>query len=128
MANKSIQVRDKIKLTQQLVGQLPPGSWTVDQARITWWYNFRDGGGMRLTKSGYDAFVDELSLEYYEFAIPATAKFTYGTILALDKRLQSPYYIGRDKGRFVKLVFFGSKEAVLVNLYGDIAKFLDNYN
>ena len=121
-------MRDKINLTQQLVAQLPPGSWSVDQARITWWYNFRDGGGMRLTKQGYDAFVDELGIEHYEFTIPPTAKFTYGTILALDKRLQSPYYIGRDKGRFVKLVFFGSKEAVLVNLYGDIAKFLDNYN
>ena len=27
----------------------------------------------------------------------------------------------------VKLVFFGSKEAMLANLYGDIDKFLDNY-
>jgi len=121
-------VRDKVELTRQLVEKLPPGSWTADQARITWWYNFREGGGMRLTKQGFDAFVDELGIEHYEFAIPPTAKFTHGTILALDKRLQSPYYIGRDKGRFVKLVFFGSKEAVLVNLYGDIAKFLDNYN
>lgn len=121
-------MRDKIALTQQLVEKLPPGSWTVDQARITWWYNFRDGGGMRLTKQGYDAFVNELEIEYYEFTIPTTAKFTYGTVLALDQRLQTPYYLGRDKGRFVKIVFFGSKEAVLVNLYGDIAKFLDNYN
>lgn len=83
---------------------------------------------MRLTKHGYDAFVKELELEFYEFDIPPKAKFTYGTILALDNRLQSPYYLCRDKGRFVKIVFFGSKEAVLVNLYGDIAKFLDNYN
>lgn len=120
-------MRDKIELTQKLVKQLPPGAWTVDQARITWWYNFRAGGGMRLTKQGYDAFVKELELEYYEFTIPTTAKFTYGTILALDNRLQSPYYLGRDKGRFVKIVFFGSKEAVLINLYGDIEKFLDNY-
>lgn len=121
-------MRDKIELTRQLVEQLPPGSWTVDQARITWWYNFRDGGGMRLTKSGYDALAKELELEYYEFTIPPTAKFTYGTILALDKRLKTPYYLGRDRGKFVKIVFFGSKEAVLVNLYGDIEKFLNNYN
>lgn len=121
-------MRDKIALTQQLTSRLPAGSWTADQARITWWYNFRDGGGMRLTKAGYDAFVDELQIEYYEFSIPDTARFTYGTILALDQRLQTPYYLVRDRGRFVKIIFFGSREAVLVNLYGDIAKFLDNYN
>lgn len=121
-------MRDKVELTKQLVAQLPAGSWTADSARVTWWYNFRDGGGMRLTKQGYDAFVDELKIAYYEFDIPKTAKFTYGTVLALDHRLQSPYYLMRDKGNFVKIVFFGSKEAVLVNLYGDIAKFLDNYN
>ena len=121
-------MRDKVELTRQLVEKLPPASWTVDQARITWWHNFRDSGGMRLTKSGYDAFVDELDIEYYEFSIPSTAKFTYSTILALDRRLQTPYYLVRDKDKFVKIVFFGSKEAVLVNLYGDIEKFLNNYN
>ena len=120
-------MRDKIKLTQQLVAQLPPGGWTEEQAQKTWWYNFRDGGGMRLTLEGYFAFVRELEIEYYEFEIPPKTKITYGTILALDKRLQTPYYIARDKGRFTKLVFFGSKEAVLVNLYGDLEKFLANY-
>lgn len=121
-------MRDKIELTRQLVEKLPPGSWTFDQARITWWYNFRYGGGMRLTKQGYDAFVNELKIEHYEFDIPKTTKFTYGTILALDHRLQTPYYIARDNQRFNKLIFFGSREAVLVNLYGDLEKFLNNYN
>lgn len=121
-------MRDKLELTKRLVEQLPPGSWTVDQAKITWWYNFRDNGGMRLTKSGYDAFVDELKIERYEFDIPRDTKFTYGTILALDHRLQTPYYIMRDNHRFTKLVFFGSREAVLVNLYGDLEKFLNSYN
>ena len=26
-----------------------------------------------------------------------------------------------------KIVFFGSQEAVMVNLYGDLKKYLDNY-
>lgn len=121
-------MRDKIELTRQLVAQLPPDSWTVDQARITWWYNFRDGGGMRLTKYGYDAFVDELGIKCYEFSIPEKTKFNQKTILALDRRLQMPYYIKRDKHRISHLVFFGSREAVLVNLYGDLEKFLDNYS
>lgn len=83
---------------------------------------------MRLTQQGYAVFVKDLELEYYEFSIPPAAQFTYGTILALDQRLQTPYYLVKDRGRFVKIVFFGSREAVLVNLYGDIAKFMDNYN
>jgi hypothetical protein len=121
-------VRDKIELTRQLVEKLPPGSWTVDQARITWWYNFRENGGMRLTKHGYDAFVKELEIEFYEFDIPAKSRFNQKTILELDRRLQMPYYIKVEKQRVSKLIFFSSREAVLVNLYGDLEKFLDNYN
>lgn len=121
-------MRDKIELTRQLVAKLPENSWTVDQARITWWYNFRDSGGMRLTKQGYDAFVDELDIEYYEFAIPPNSKFNQRTILELDRRLQMPYYIRVEKHRVAKLIFFSSREAVLVNLYGDLEKFLNNYN
>ena len=121
-------MRDKIELTRQLVERLPPGSWTVDQARITWWYNFRDGGGMRLTKSGYDVFVVELEIECYEFKIPEKTRFNQRTILALDRRLQMPYYIKTEKHRVDKLIFFGSREAVLASLYGDLEKFLDNYN
>jgi hypothetical protein len=121
-------VRDKVELTRQLVAQLPPGSWTVDQARITWWYNFRETGGMRLTKQGYDAFVSELDIECYDFAIPVKSKFNQRTVLELDRRLQMPYYIKRDRHRISNLIFFSSREAVLVNLYGDLEKFLDNYN
>lgn len=121
-------MRDKIELTRQLVAKLPEDEWTFEQARTAWWYNIRDGGGMRLTFEGYRTFVKDLELTHYEFEIPATAKFTYGTILALDHRLQTPYYIVQEKHRFTKLVFFGSKEAVLVNLYGDLEKFLANYN
>lgn len=125
---KSIQVRDKIELTRQLVEKLPPGAWTVDQARITWWYNFRESGGMRLTKHGYDAFVKELEIEFYEFDIPVKSRFNQKTILELDRRLQMPYYIKVEKQRVAKLIFFSSQEAVLVNLYGDLEKFLNNYN
>jgi hypothetical protein len=121
-------VRDKIELTRQLVEKLPPGAWTVDQARITWWYNFRESGGMRLTKHGYDAFVKELEIEFYEFDIPVKSRFNQKTILELDRRLQMPYYIKVEKQRVAKLIFFSSQEAVLVNLYGDLEKFLNNYN
>ena len=49
-------------------------------------------------------------------------------VLSLDRKLQMPYYIVGKKKIPVDLVMFGSKEAMLVNLYGDLDKFLRNYN
>jgi len=83
---------------------------------------------MRLTHQGYDVFVNDLKIEYYVFEIPANTKFNQRMILALDRKLQMPYYIKRDQRRVCKLIFFGSREAVLVNLYGDLEKFLNNYS
>ena len=82
---------------------------------------------MRLTHEGYNAFVNELDLECYEFHIPEKTKFSQRTVLELDRRLNMPYYIKRDRHRVSKLIFFSSREAVLVNLYGDLEKFLQNY-
>lgn len=121
-------MRDKLELTRRLVDQLPQGSYTVEQARIAWWYNVRENGGMRLTQDGFNAFVKELDIECYEFDISDKTKFTQRTILELDRRLQMPYYIKTENHRVRKLVFFGSREAVLVNLYGDLEQFLKNYS
>jgi hypothetical protein len=41
--------------------------------------------------------------------------------------MQMPYYISATKGIPKKIVFFGSQEAVMVNLYGNLQQFLDNY-
>jgi hypothetical protein len=120
-------VRDKLQLTRQLVDQLPDHGWTFEQARVSWWVNIRNTGGMRLTDQGYRVLVQDLGLEYYEFDIPDKTKFTQRTVLALDRKLQMPYYIKSQKQKVVKLTFFGSQEAVLANLYGDLEKFLDNY-
>jgi hypothetical protein len=38
-----------------------------------------------------------------------------------------PYYIHAVKGVPKKIIFFGSQEAVLVQLYGNLNKFLENY-
>lgn len=120
-------MRDKVAITQRLVDMLPANAWTVNQARITWWYNIRDNGGMRLTKHGFDTFVDELDLEYYEYTIPEPEKFSQRMVLALDRQLQMPYYMMREKALYRKIYFFGSREAVLANLYGDLNKFLNHY-
>ena len=51
------------------------------------------------------------------------------TLLALDRKLQHPYYIDyKFSSNNIKLVLFDSKEAMLANLYGNLTKFLDNYS
>jgi hypothetical protein len=121
-------VRDKRKLTEELIKQLDPDSGiTVKRAMHTWWFNIRKTGGMRLTGPGYTVFTQDLDLTCYEFAISDPQQFNQHVILDLDRKMQMPYYISATKGIPKKIVFFGSREAVIVNLYGNLQQFLDNY-
>ena len=121
-------MRDKRRLTEQLVNQLDPDlGITVKRAMHTWWFNIRKTGGLRLTGPGYHAFTEQLDLARYEWAITDPHAFNKHTILALDKKMQMPYYIHAVKGIPKKVILFGSQEAVMVNLYGNLEQFLDNY-
>lgn len=82
---------------------------------------------MRLTGLGYNAFVRDLELEHYTYSINDPMAFNQQTILKLDRKLQTPYYIHAVKGIPKMIVFFGSREAVMANLYGNLQQFLDNY-
>jgi hypothetical protein len=121
-------MRNKRQLTEQLIKQLDPNlGYTVKNAMSTWWFNLRKNGGMRLTALGYSVFVKDLDLEHYEYAITDPMTFNHDTILKMDRKLQTPYYIHAVKGIPRKIVFFGSCEAVVANLYGNLEQFLDNY-
>ena len=121
-------MRNKKKLTEELVRQLDPElGITVKRAMHTWWFNLRSAGGMRLTTNGYQIFCEELELEHYDFVIHDPHMINQQLILEMDSKLQMPYYIYATKGIAIKVIFFGSKEAMITNLYGDLKKFLDNY-
>ena len=121
-------MRDKQRLVEELVKQLDPElGVTVKQAMHTWWFNIRKNGGMRLTTLGYQLFTKKLDIARYEFAIADPLQFNQHIILDMDRKLQMPYYIHAVKGIPKKVIFFGSQEAMVTNLYGDLKKFLDNY-
>ena len=121
-------MRDKKKLTQELIALLPDKQRIdIDSAMSAWWINLRKNGGMRLTGPGYHAFVEDLELEHYKYTINDPMLFNQHTILNLDRKMQMPYYIHAVKGVPKKIIFFGSQEAVLVQLYGNLNKFLENY-
>jgi hypothetical protein len=121
-------MRDKKKLTEELIELLAEDDRvTVRYAMIAWWFNIRERGGMRLTGLGYRAFTEDLELEHYSYSIENPILFNQQTILQLDRKMQMPYYIDVVKKMPKKIVFFGSKEAVMINLYGNLQQFLDNY-
>ena len=120
-------MRDKLKLTQALVANLPEGfDEPVEVAVKTWWANIRKSGGLRLSEHGFYIFSRVLDLAHYELEIKPTPG-NRRIVLTLDRKLQSPYYIRIDKRIPTGVYMFGSREAVIAQLYGDLEKFLRNY-
>lgn len=127
MSRFILDVRDKLKLTQSIIAQLPLGTeMDTNTAMKTWWYNIRASGGLRLTELGYFTFKKIMDLDSYSMEIN-WEQFDRTTILKLDRQLQMPYYIEVKKKIPQNIIFFGSCEAMLAKLYGDLNKFLENY-
>ena len=120
-------MRDKLQLTQALVANLPEEfAESAEVAARTWWANIRKTGGLRLTDHGFYVFSRVLELAHYDLDIRPILG-NRRIILALDRKLQSPYYIKIEKRIPVEICMFGSREAVVAQLYGNVEKFLRNY-
>jgi hypothetical protein len=123
-----LNVRDKLKITQTILAELPEEhGMDVETAMKVFWYNIRTNGGLRLTELGYFTFKKILALESYSMEIDWET-FDRTTILKLDRQLQMPYYIEVNKKIPKNIIFFGSREAMMAKLYGNLNKFLDNYH
>jgi len=107
-------------LTQQLLNQLPaderPG---VEEVLKSWWQDPRDDSGLRLSTPGYDVFKF-LKIERHEFEF--TKALNPGLLMTLNRKLDCPYYL--KVGKTPKLVLFGSQQAIMYAMYGDMEKFL----
>jgi hypothetical protein len=118
----------KLEIIQRLMPQVPlEYQQSVESAMKTWWVNIRRGGGMRLTDTGYEMMHDVLKLESWELDLADHDQhiFTKRLILDLDRKLQWPYYIEVSiKKKRRRIVFFGSKEAMMATMYGDLEKWL----
>jgi hypothetical protein len=116
------------QLTHSLVQQLDTDLGVTDKiAMKTWWHNIRSAGGMRLTHEGYHMLDHVLKLSHYFFDITDPKNMTSDRLLAMDRKIQSPYYIMIKQNVPQKIVMFGSAEAVAINLYGAFEQWLDNY-
>jgi hypothetical protein len=113
---------NKLELTRQLSAQLPEDARPeLDQALKSWWINLRETGGLRLTDVGYMAF-DMLEIERHEYSLADYMPIKANVLITLDQKLTCPYYI--SPGKKSVLTMFGTKEAVMLRLYGDIDRYL----
>ena len=112
---------NKLALTQELITRYPDAP-PLDEAMRTWWQNIQDDGGLRLTYEGFYVFENLLELSSYTFDLPEKL-LTPKNLLALDRRMTCPYYMVNNR-KHNKLVMFGSKEAMMATLHGDMQRFI----
>ena len=119
MTNRKLDI-----VSQLLRSHASDHSASVERAMNTWWYNVRDVGGLRLTATGYHAMVSEFGVENWQLSINDPKKaLTKRLLLEMDQKMEWPYYIDY-KNKCV--MFFGSQEAVMASLYGDLLAWLKN--
>jgi len=112
----------KQQITERILEGLPEDDRpTYDEACKSWWMNFREGGGFRLTNAGFMA-LSTWEFETYVFDSPTSLVAISRHLLILDKKLDCPYYI--KIGKRPQIVLFGSKQAMMAAMYGDLEKWL----
>ena len=123
----------KLDIVQRLLVDIPEAlREPEDRAMKTWWANIRPQGGLRLTQHGYHIMHEILQLESWQMDLsgtdpshPSRSSITKKIILDLDRKLIWPYYLdfnARKKRR--RIVFFGSREAMMAAMYGDLERWL----
>jgi hypothetical protein len=120
---------NKLYYTQQLLKLLPDDHGLTDESAMrSWWQDFRPDSGLRLSPEG-NYIMEQLKIESWSFELPVPYKGNPSQILPgaadlilLNKKLTCPYFLKITKTP--TLVFYGSKEATMFAMYGDVKKFL----
>lgn len=84
-----------------------------------WWVNYQEHGGFRLTQEGYHILRDNMDMPCWTLNLTSV---TPRILLALDQKLTTPYYLDVRKR---KIVMFGSQEAMMATLHGDLDRYLN---
>ena len=112
----------KLDYTRKLLSQLAePDRVSEHEALDSWWRDARYKTCLRLSSEGYDIFRS-LGISSYNFELSSDVSTRASVLLVLSRKLTCPYYI--HIGKKPSLVLFGSKEATMYSLYGDINRFI----
>jgi hypothetical protein len=105
----------KIDITNEVLKILNPNfsKKEYNDAYRTWWQNPRSkaDGGLKLTKKGYEAFVNA-NLKVYVLKIPQPISVSNQMTIWMDRFIDCPFYIAWNK-----IHVFGSKMAVQLVIF-----------
>ena len=119
-------MKNKIEFTNKLLKELPGDhGLTLESALMDWWQDSRADSGLRLTHSGHKTF-QQLGLEHWSFEIPAATIAKPKQLIVLNRHVHMPYHIG--VGKKPSITFYGSREATMYALYGDLTRFVNALN
>lgn len=111
------------QLTIKILDELSPDhKVSFDHAKYIWWQNPTGFGGYRLSHQGFDVFVKQLNIKYWTLSLPPV---TMGLLKDLDEKIPTPFYVDIKRR---ELMMFGSKEAMMASLHGDILRWLSLLN
>lgn len=116
---------NKRNFVRHILGLLPDIDIDEETALVSWYQNIRNSGGLRLSPLGYQAFMTA-GIEHWSVSFGGAVRhLSVPTLMGMDKKMKYPYYLDFKKKQ---IVTFSSREAMLATLYGDLQKFLENYN
>lgn len=113
---------NKLEFTKKVLSELEPEHGIdLDTAMVLWWQDPRPESGFRLTNQGHKTLQD-LGLEHWNFEISSGTPARPQHLIVLNKCITMPYFL--DIGKKPCLSFYGSREATMYSLYGDIDRFV----
>ena len=112
----------RLEFVQQTLAQLPTEIQTLNNPQ-SWWWMPSNENNWRLTWLGYGNLV-ELNVESWEFEF-GSRELKPWMYLTLTRNLRAPFYIVDNK-KHNRLVIFDSKSAVMINLYGDLIRWIES--
>ena len=121
MQKLSIQHK-KLLVTEAMLNTFPKSKYDLRTAFFKWWINSRRNGGLRLTSAGFNLLKN---MEYDTYQFDARNIATASNLITLDQNLECPYYVAGLGAMESKIYVLGSKEATIINLYGNFNTFLD---
>jgi hypothetical protein len=123
MQRLSIQNKKLLVTNEMLSTFAVETRYDLRTAFIKWWINSRKNGGLRLTSSGFKILE---RMQYNTYHFNANKLTTSSNLLLMDQHIECPYYIDGIGAIESKIVIFGSKEATMINLYGNFNAFLSS--
>jgi hypothetical protein len=121
----------KEQITQSVLEQLDDVHSTFDSSYKSWWQNPRRDGGLRLTQAG-DLSFRLAGLQFYDHTIDPSAwkgKSYYQFVMDLERKIKCPYYVsaGNSKAEHKPYIrLYDDRISMMLNLYGDLASYLDS--